>query len=62
MGRLVLESVRAHKKPADWDAASLAQFAPEFTPDIARLLEPREGMKTREIEGGHRPPKPSLRH
>ena len=55
VGRLVLESVRAGKKPADWNAASLAQFAPEFTPDVARLLDPREGMKTREIAGGTGP-------
>ncbi len=55
VGRLVLESVRAGKKPADWNAASLAQFAPEFTPEIALLLDPREGMKTREIAGGTGP-------
>jgi hypothetical protein len=51
----VLESVRGNKKPADWTAESLAAFAPEFTPDIARLLDPREGMKTREIVGGTGP-------
>ena len=45
----------AARKPADWTAASLAQFAPEFTPDMARLLDPREGMKTREIAGGTGP-------
>ncbi len=55
VGRLVLESVRSGRKPADWNAESLAEFAPEFTPDIARLLDPREGMKTREIEGGTGP-------
>ena len=55
MGRLVLESVRNGKKPADWTAESLAAFAPEFTPDVARLLDPREGMKTREIAGGTGP-------
>ena len=55
VGRLVLESVRSGKKPGDWTAASLAQFAPEFTPDVARLLDPREGMKTREIAGGTGP-------
>jgi argininosuccinate lyase len=55
VGRLVLESVRAGKKPADWDAASLAKFAPEFTPQVARLLDPQEGMKTREIPGGTGP-------
>jgi argininosuccinate lyase len=55
VGRLVLESVRSGRKPADWNAASLAQFAPEFTADMARLLDPREGMKTREIAGGTGP-------
>jgi argininosuccinate lyase len=55
VGRLVLESVRNNKKPADWSAESLAAFAPEFTADVARLLDPREGMKTREIAGGTGP-------
>jgi len=55
VGRLVLDSVRNGKKPGDWNAESLAQFAPEFTPDVARLLDPREGMKTREIAGGTGP-------
>src|SRR5260370_20107364 len=31
-GRLVLESVRSGKKPADWTPEALAAFAPEFTP------------------------------
>jgi argininosuccinate lyase len=55
VGRLVLESVRNSKKPADWNAESLAAYAPEFTADVARLLDPREGMKTREIVGGTGP-------
>ncbi len=55
VGRLVLESVRNGKKPADWNADSLATFAPEFTPEMAALLHPREGMKTREIPGGTGP-------
>jgi len=55
VGRLVLESVRNNRRPADWTAAQLAEFAPEFTPDVARLLDPREGMKTREIVGGTGP-------
>ena len=55
VGRLVLESVRGGKKPGDWNAQSLGAFAPEFTPDIAALLDPREGMKTREIKGGTGP-------
>jgi argininosuccinate lyase len=55
VGRLVLESVRSGKKPADWNAESLAKVAPEFTAEIAVLLDPREGMKTREIAGGTGP-------
>jgi len=51
----VLESVRAGKKPADWTAADLVKFAPEFTPEMARLLPPAEGMKTREVRGGSGP-------
>ena len=55
VGRLVLESARAGKKPTDWDAASLAAFSPEFTPDVARYLDPLEGMRMREIAGGTGP-------
>jgi argininosuccinate lyase len=54
-GRLVLESVRAGKKPSDWTPESLAAFAPEFTPAMAALLNPSEGMRTREIRGGTGP-------
>jgi len=54
-GRLVLESVRTGKKPSDWDAASLKAFAPEFTAECAAVLNPSEGMKTREIAGGTGP-------
>ena len=55
VGRLVLESVRTGRKPADWSAAELARFAPEFTPDMARLLDAREGLRSREIPGGTGP-------
>jgi len=55
VGRLVLESVRQGKRPSDWTPEGLAAFAPEFTPEMARLLRPREGMKTREIPGGAGP-------
>ena len=54
-GRLVLESVRGGKTPAQWTAEELVAFAPEFTPEMARLLQPAEGMKTREIPGGTGP-------
>src|SRR5579883_1376313 len=55
VGKLVLESVNSGKKPGDWTPESLAQFAPEFSPDMARLLAPQEGMKTRELPGGTGP-------
>jgi argininosuccinate lyase len=33
----------------------MAQFAPEFTADMAALLDPRKGMQSREIPGGTGP-------
>jgi len=51
VGRLVLVG----KKPSEWNAASLVQFAPEFTPEIAQFLHPAEGMRTRELPGGTGP-------
>jgi argininosuccinate lyase len=55
VGSLVLESVRQGRKPADWTPGELARFAPEFTADMARLLDPRQGLATREISGGTGP-------
>jgi argininosuccinate lyase len=55
VGRLVLESVNASKKPADWTAEALAAFDPAFTPQMARYLIPAEGLATREIPGGTGP-------
>ncbi len=59
IGRLVLESVKEGKEPQDWNAEALQAFAPEFTAEIAAmlatLLDPREGMKSREIPGGTGP-------
>jgi argininosuccinate lyase len=55
VGRLVLESVKAGRKPADWNGESLHGFAPQFTPEMARFLNPVEGMKTREVLGGTGP-------
>jgi argininosuccinate lyase len=55
VGRLVLESVRASKKPADWDAQSLAAFDPAFTPGMERYLRPEAGIETRELPGGTGP-------
>ena len=55
VGELVLESIKCGKKPSDWTGEALAAFAPEFKPEIARLLAPTEGMKTRELPGGTGP-------
>ncbi len=54
-GRLVLASVQQGKKPSDWTAKELKEFAPEFKADMIRLMEPSEGMKTREVSGGTGP-------
>ncbi len=55
VGKLVLESIRLGRKPSDWTAAELAAFAPEFGDAMVRLLDPVEGMKSREIPGGTGP-------
>jgi argininosuccinate lyase len=55
VGQLVLESVKQGKKPTDWTPTALTAFAPEFTHEMARLLNPAEGMKTRELPGGTGP-------
>ena len=54
-GKLVLESVKSGRTPADWSAEELVRFAPEFRPEMAALLKPRAGMKTRELPGGTGP-------
>jgi argininosuccinate lyase len=55
VGRFVLESVRTGKRPADWTAAEMQAFAPEFSQAMAALLEPKQGMKSREVPGGTGP-------
>jgi argininosuccinate lyase len=55
VGRLVLESVRDSKRPADWTAEKLAAFDPAFTADMARYVKPAEGIETRELPGGTGP-------
>lgn len=54
-GRLVLESVKSGKRPQDWTAEAMAAFDPRFTADMAALLDPAEGMKTRRAPGGTAP-------
>ena len=55
VGRFVLESVRSGRKPSDWTAEEMARFAPEFSAEIAGLLDPKQGMRSREVPGGTGP-------
>ncbi len=55
VGQLVLESSRTGKSPSDWTAEELMAYSSEFTPEMAALLHPAEGMKTRELPGGTGP-------
>jgi argininosuccinate lyase len=54
-GKLVLESVKSGRRPADWTAEELVAFAPEFRPEMVELMKPRVGMKSRELPGGTGP-------
>src|SRR3954469_7751443 len=40
VGRFVLESIRAGKRPSDWTAEEMQRFTPEFTADFVALLNP----------------------
>jgi argininosuccinate lyase len=55
VGQLVLESVKSGKQPSGWTADSLVAFAPEFKPEMARLLSPKAGMESRNLPGGTGP-------
>jgi argininosuccinate lyase len=55
VGRLVLESIKQNKKPADWTAEALAAFDPALNADSARYLRADEGIRTRELAGGTGP-------
>ena len=55
VGRLVLESVKRGKKPGDWTGEALAGFDARFQPEMVRLMNPSEGMKTRTAAGGTAP-------
>ena len=45
----------AGRKPADWTPEEIARFAPEFTVELAALVDPKQGMRSREIAGGTGP-------
>jgi argininosuccinate lyase len=48
VGKFVLESVRTGKKPSDWTAEEMRQFGIDFP----ELLNPAEGMNSRNLPGG----------
>ena len=51
VGRFVLENVRAGRKPSDWSAEEMRAFGIDFP----ELLDPRQGMQSRELPGGTGP-------
>lgn len=55
VGKLVLESIRAGKKPLDLTRDDLAQIAPEHAEALLPLLDPAVGMRSREVPGGTGP-------
>ena len=54
-GKLVLESIKQNRKPSEWTAEQLVAFAPEFTAEMVKLMDPAEGMKTRTVQGATGP-------
>jgi argininosuccinate lyase len=52
VGRLVLESTRTGRRPADWTGDQLAAFAPEFEPGMAESLPARRAVENHTVEGG----------
>jgi argininosuccinate lyase len=55
VGRLVLESIKTGKKPSAWTDDELQRFDPLFQPGMAKLMNPAEGLKTRNVMGGTAP-------
>ncbi|MBV8730238.1 MAG: hypothetical protein JO336_10550 [Acidobacteriia bacterium] len=47
--------MRHNKKPADWTTDGMQSFAPQFTPDLAELLDPKRGLESRAVPGGTAP-------
>lgn len=54
-GKLVLESMKLNRLPSEWTAEQLVAFDGRFTPEMVKLMDPAEGMKTRRAKGGTAP-------
>jgi len=55
IGRLVLESARAGRRPSDWTPDELARFAPELDAGLAPLLSARRAVERCAVAGGAAP-------
>jgi argininosuccinate lyase len=55
VGRLVMESIKAGKKPAEWTGPDLQRFDAALQPDLVKFMNPAEGLKTRNVLGGTAP-------
>ena len=52
VGSLVLESVRAGKKPQDWTTEELRRIAPEFDDEAREMLTARRALGNHTVPGG----------
>ncbi len=52
VGRIVLESVKAGKRPADWTADELQALAPELGAGAADAIAPRNALENHALPGG----------
>jgi argininosuccinate lyase len=55
VGGLVLQSVRADKRPQDWTEADLRRIAPEFDAEAVKLLSARRALDNHAVPGGTAP-------
>ena len=55
VGSLVLQSVRAGKKPQDWSTEELRGIAPEFDDEAREMLTARRAMGNHTVPGGTSP-------
>lgn len=52
VGRIVLESVKQGKRPADWSLDEIREFAPELEEQALAALAPREAIENHSLPGG----------
>ena len=52
VGKIVLESVRLGRAPAEWTRADLREFAPELGEISVESLQPRKALENHDVAGG----------